>query len=171
MTGALIVAVASVPHCDVQIARVARSIAKTNPAAVVIRLWLIDRQDVRRAGRISHVRIRRHLIPRDVRYACTKCAAVGRVVDVKLAVRGIIRIEGQPQQPLLAAGCDARDLQKGRRTDRVIGQVQDLDVRRSPRSLLNDEEPARIARNCGGVQWPVQSVGHPNHRLANGRKT
>ena len=58
VAGALVVGVAAIPHGDVQVAAIACAIAEADPAAVVIRLRLIDRQDVGGAGRIGDVRVR-----------------------------------------------------------------------------------------------------------------
>jgi hypothetical protein len=76
------------------------------------------------------------------------------VVDVEVAVGGIRRVEGQPEQPPLAAAGDAvRDVQERRGEEGAVLHHAD-----APR-LLHDEE-ARVAGGGGEVQRVAQPARH-----------
>ena len=102
---------AAVAEGDVQ---VAGSVERELTAVVRDERLLLFEQDLL-AVRIGQVRIGRDAEARDDREQGR--TAHGGVVDEELAVAGVERVEGQPEQAALAAGDDAAaQIEEGRRS-------------------------------------------------------
>ena len=144
-----VAAAAAVAQADVQVAVG----AELHLPAVVVGVGLVDEQHLLRAGRVSQVRI-----------ACADAvagddgvAAVVGVVDVEIAVGGVVRMEGQAQQSLLiaAAAHQRVDVQK-RRGQQRVDAVGDGDYP-NVAGFLDHEEPRAVARRRGQVHRPGQT--------------
>jgi hypothetical protein len=126
-----------------------------HPAAVVVRLGLIDRQQDQLARLVGVVRRRdRHLEARDARIA-----AAARVVDVEEAVALEVGVERQAEETLLVATVHDRSLDVEERAAeqhrRLARDVEDPDHAR----LLDDEDPVRVAGGERDEQGIDESTG------------
>ena len=113
---------------------------------------LVDRQQHLDRGRVGPVRV----VGRD-RPALDPGVAVGvGVVDEEAAVLGVVRVEGQAEQPLLAAPRLTRSLMSRN------GSAADLAVPDDPdrADLLDDEEPAAAVVRVDDLDRPLEPLDH-----------
>ena len=145
-----VVTVAAVAGRDIEIVVVARPRAKPEPATVMIRRRLIEREHDHFAVGIGDLGIGRDVETRDMGDAVSERPAGRGIVDVKPAVARVIRIEGKAEQSLLiAARLDpGMNVEEGRRIDCARREINDENLTR----LLDDENPIRVARGRGQVE-------------------
>jgi len=125
--------------------------AKLQLAAVVVGVGRMADDDHRlRAGRIGNVRVGRHRVTYNLQVA--RCIGV---VNVEIAVAGVVGMEGDAEQALFIAVADERrNVQERRRQQAAVL----VDANAPP--LLDDEEAAAITRRGGGVDRPLQTAGN-----------
>jgi len=117
------------------------------PATIVVREGLVVGEDQQLARRVEDVGIAgRDGVAADFRVA----RGVGEI-DEDVTVGLEVGMEGEPEQPLFAAGRDIaiRQVEKRRGVHRSAGKVEDPD---RPGVLLDHEEPVGIAGRRGGKQ-------------------
>ena len=121
---------------------------KSDPAAVVIALRLVDLENLKFARRVGEIRISgRNAVAKDARRR-------GGDVDVEEAVDCVVRMKSEPEQALFVSLRDVWDRQKGRRRDAAGGQLQNTDL---ARVLLEDEDPFEIAGRCCQKDGAIQT--------------
>ena len=124
--------------------------AERELAAVVIRERLIDGEQGHGRGRVGDVGVDRYRKANDLGIP----AHVGEV-DVEEAVRLVVGMEHETQEPLLASRGDQGG-QIEKRSGEELGTVEDEN--RAP--LLDEEETAAAISRMGHNDGPVQSLDY-----------
>ncbi len=113
---------------------------------------LVDPEEHRLRRRLGRVAVRRHRVAGDHRVAVEV-----RVVDEEEAVGGVVRVEGDAQEPAFAAGTyPVADVEEGPRQEHAVQGVEDDDLA----ALEGDEETpvAGVGDGDGGIEAGGQNL-------------